>query len=59
MWHLDWEIDDWFKKVKSDRRQKYGISSSNDDSYLDPDSDGYDENVLFDQIKHGDSLFDD
>jgi len=24
MWHLDWEIEEWFKKVKIERDIKYG-----------------------------------
>lgn len=56
MWHLDWEIEDWFIKVKNDRKAKYGISGD-DQEYLNPDAEDYDENVLFDEMKYG-SLFD-
>lgn len=55
MWHLDWEIEDWFKKVKLERKRKYDPNASASD--FDEDADDYDENVLFDQIKYGESLF--
>ena len=34
MWHLDWEIESWFVKVKEAREKKYGSdsSSANDDA---------------------------
>lgn len=57
MWHLDWEIEDWFIKVKNDRKRKYGTSGDSD--YLDPDADDYQENVLFEEMKRGGPLFDD
>ncbi len=41
MWHLDWEIEDWFKMVQRKRDQKYGKSSVEEDVE-------YEENALFD-----------
>jgi len=34
MWHLDWEIEEWFKKVKIERDIKYGTNTAgvDDDS---------------------------
>lgn len=42
MWHLDWEIESWFKTVQRKRDQKYGNTSSADEDV------DYEENALFD-----------
>ena len=45
MWHLDWELNDWFKIVKQKRDEKFGLDSSSQN-----DND-YEENDLFDEMK--------
>lgn len=43
MWHLDWEIEEWFKKVKIERDIKYGTQTAEvDDSSV--------RNELFDDF---------
>lgn len=47
MWHLDWELEDWWKKVERLRNAKYGIT---DDTMNEVDENGnftYEENSLF------------
>ena len=41
MWHLDWEIEAWFKKIQKKRDQQSGRTSNDDDV-------DYEENALFD-----------
>jgi hypothetical protein len=31
MWHLDHELDDWFKEVERKRKEKYGGSDNSSD----------------------------
>lgn len=31
MWHLDHELDDWFKEVERKRKDKYGGNKNSDD----------------------------
>lgn len=50
MWHIDWEIEEWFTKLKSKREQKYG--GGNSKSYDDDDDENlWDENALFSRMK--------
>ncbi len=42
MWHLDWEIEDWFNTVKRKRDAKYGNTSTEE---VEPE---WEENSLFD-----------
>lgn len=44
MWHLDWEIDDWFQKVKRNRDLKYGNPT------YEENEEAYEENELFDEF---------
>lgn len=30
-WHLDWELEEHFERVKIERKEKYGTTSSDDD----------------------------
>ena len=57
MWHLDWEIEQWFEKVKIERDKKFGGSSASVD---DDESEGglFEENVLFDRMQKGENLWD-
>lgn len=56
MWPLDWEIEEWFKKLKIERENKYGKHSSSKD-YNDEGDSLFDENVYFDRLKSEGSLF--
>lgn len=49
MWHLDWELETWFDKIKKDRENKYGTSSSSSND----DNSGamFEENVYFERMK--------
>lgn len=55
MLHLDWELEEWFKKVQIERDRKYG-STSKDDEGGDIYEDDYDENILYERMKRGESL---
>ena len=44
MWHLDWEIEDWFRKVQRKRDAKYGTVR---DEEVEEE---YEENDLFDDF---------
>lgn len=55
MWHLDWEIEEWFKRLKIERENKYGRSSSPSSSG-DEDS-LFDDNIYFERLKTEGSLF--
>ena len=44
MWPLDWEIENWFKKLDQERDSKYGTSSS-------VKSEPEDDNVFIDRFK--------
>jgi|JI9StandDraft_1071089.scaffolds.fasta_scaffold50678_2 hypothetical protein len=49
MWHLDWEIETWFKKIQSERDSKYG---GNKNKTIDEDDGGmWEENVYFERMK--------
>lgn len=52
MWHLDWEIEAWFEKLKIERERKHnnGVSSSD---YNDEGEGMFEENVLFERMKNG------
>lgn len=45
MWHLDWEIEEWFTKVQRKRDAKYGHVPQ------DNAEEEYEENALFDDFK--------
>lgn len=45
MWHLDWEIEEWFRVVQRKRDEKYGRSTPEE---VEPD---YEENDLFDEFR--------
>lgn len=49
MWHLDWEIEDWFKQLKTKRDNKYGTKTASYDD--DEDSGLWEENLLFERMK--------
>lgn len=52
MWPLDWEIEEWFEKVKIERDKKFGKNKSIDPSDGgEESSDMWTENVYFDQLK--------
>lgn len=55
-WNLDWEIEAWFKKIKIDRERKWGNGSSPSADVAESDE-MFDDNVYFDRIKNGESLF--
>ena len=55
MWHLDWEIEEWFKKIKIEREKKFGISSSDTDA--EAEGGLFEENVLFDRLEKGEDLW--
>lgn len=48
MWTLDWELENWFEKIKEAREEKYGSSKS--DNYK-PSDDAKDDNVFIDRFK--------
>lgn len=48
MWHLDWEIEEWFKKVSIERDKKWGTNKESDEI---PEGAMWEENVYFDQLK--------
>lgn len=52
MWHLDWEIEAWFKKVQIERDRKWGNNSSSEPDNDEGDS-MWDENILFEEFKNG------
>lgn len=45
MWHLDWELEKWFKEVSKKRDEKYGTQDSSDDS-----DNVFEENELFEDF---------
>ena len=49
-WHLDWEIEEHFAKVKRAREAKYGTSKDNIDDKDDNGNDIYEKNALFDDF---------
>lgn len=57
MWNLDWEIEEWFKKLKIERENKYGNSSSTGE-INDEGDEMFEDNVYFERFKTEGSLFD-
>lgn len=58
MWHLDWEIEAWFKKVKIERERKWGNPSSSSSGHDDDSGDElFDDNIFFERAKRGEPLF--
>lgn len=55
MWHLDWEIEEWFKRVKIERERKWGNPSSGDSS--NDNGELFDDNIYFERMKRGEALF--
>ena len=47
MWHLDWEVEEWFVEVKRKRDLKYGSTSEEVDESGEP---LYGHNQLFDDF---------
>ena len=48
MWHLDWELKDWWKKVEERRKDKY---SGHDDSEKKAILEDREENVFAERFK--------
>lgn len=58
MWHLDWELEDWFEKIKIERERKYGSSSKPGGSDYNDEGEGlFEENVYFERLKRGEPLY--
>ena len=51
MWHLDWELEDWFKIVQSRRDSKYG--GKEEQEYDDDGEPLFEENAFADEIRNG------
>lgn len=58
MWTLDWEIEEWFKKIQIERDRKYGTPTKpGDPDYNDEGDEMFEENVYFERLKRGEPLF--
>ena len=59
MWHLDWELETWFEKIKIERERKYGSKGPKpgDPDYNDEGDAMFEENVYFERLKRGEPLY--